>query len=614
MANPAQAVNLSASKKNFFTCLFGPIVERDGLDGRKVKCIAFQNDQNVIWTDTLIIRPCYEHLLPHIHNSLLADVPGGAYSVTGTPGIGKTVFGVFLLRHFVLDCRKTVLYWHRNKLYLFSFDEKVKNYFNLSHELAVIGSDTLYGGTWRETSTDWDLIVSQADELDIMFLHDPVEGDRRVSDNIDEIPRLLFVLSNDHELIRYWNRKGIPMKYFYMPTWTEPEGLRCLECLGVPTSDKGSPEETSLDCFYRFGGCIRGWVKTQLWDELDSKVVEVVNKQGVDILGKTTSTRGSIIHLQVEFDEGKRILDLNSAASPSHDERKHDEEHNMFDSFQYIFGSEKVMEVFRERLLDKGEEALRLCLRTWASQSGFECVYGAMFELHCHRKLQDSKGDQLRMRIVYKDADQNTDDIFRVALPKPRRTVRYPSNDPSLLGEAHFENVDEFNYFWPLSSNHPTYDSALVVRPSDLGLDNLDTEEQGVEVLKNVERVGLLLQMTVSGATGLPRRPEHSVKQHVRKLFEAAFNVKIPAFKESGMAVTAFMVPTECFGPFLFQPEETMAGKESVMQPDFQLVFEVPNVFTYKSTSLRATSESFGFNKKRKMYHKYDEEKSSQEI
>ena len=33
----------------------------------------------------------------------------------------------------------------------------------------------------------------------------------------------------------------------------------------------------------------------------------------------------------------------------------------------------------------------------------------------------------------------------------------------------------------------------------------------------DVNVAALLLQMTVSGATGLPRRPEHGVKQHVRE-------------------------------------------------------------------------------------------------
>ena len=58
----------------------------------------------------------------------------------------------------------------------------------------------------------------------------------------------------------------------------------------------------------------------------------------------------------------------------------------------------------------------------------------------------------------------------------------------------------------------------------------------------------------------------------------------MPEFKEKGAAYTAFVVPTECFEPFLFfQKEETRkGGKYLDSQPNFQLVFEVPNVFTSK--------------------------------
>ena len=95
------------------------------------------------------------------------------------------------------------------------------------------------------------------------------------------------------------------MNYFYMPTWAYREGLRCLKLLGVQTNgrDQASQEEIAHQLFYKFGGCIRGWAVSNLWDELESKITEVVKNQGDDVLKETTSTRGSIIHLQIEFDE-----------------------------------------------------------------------------------------------------------------------------------------------------------------------------------------------------------------------------------------------------------------------------------------------------------------------
>lgn len=90
-----------------------------------------------------------------------------------------------------------------------------------------------------------------------------------------------------------------------------------------------------------------------------------------------------------------------SAASESEDESDEDTEHNTFDSYQNTLGSDKILELFRDRLLDNGDEALRMCLKNWAGLSGFESVYGAMFELHCHRMLESNRGKLcLKMRIV----------------------------------------------------------------------------------------------------------------------------------------------------------------------------------------------------------------------
>lgn len=152
-------------------------------------------------------------------------------------------------------------------------------------------------------SNDWYMLVRKSSELDTLFLHDPTEGDRQVTEYRDNIPHLLFILSHGHSLISHWNIKGIKMNFFYMPTWAYREGLRCLKLLGLHTNgcDQASQEEITHQLFYKFGGCIRGWAVSNLWDELDSKITEVVKNQGDGVLKKTTSTRGSIIHLQIDL-------------------------------------------------------------------------------------------------------------------------------------------------------------------------------------------------------------------------------------------------------------------------------------------------------------------------
>ena len=127
-----------------------------------------------------------------------------------------------------------------------------------------------------------------------------------------------------------------------------------------------------------------------------------------------------------------------------------------------------------------------------------------------------------------------------------------------------------------------------------LKLNILKESEDGLEELKKVDRIALLLQMTVSGATGLPRRPKHSVKRQIREKFTDALMKKIPSFKANGLAVTTFLVPTACFMPFLYQHEENLNGSRCHKSASFQLVIEVPEVFKYGS-SPRYSQKRFDF-------------------
>lgn len=53
--------------------------------------------------------------------------------------------------------------------------------------------------------------------------------------------------------------------------------------------------------------------------------------------------------------------------------------------------------------------------------------------------------------------------------------------------------------------------------------------------------------MTVSGASGLPIRPRHVVKQYVREALDELSAERIPHY-EAGTTITTFVVPTECYG------------------------------------------------------------------
>jgi hypothetical protein len=69
------------------------------------------------------------------------------------------------------------------------------------------------------------------------------------------------------------------------------------------------------------------------------------------------------------------------------------------------------------------------------------------------------------------------------------------------------------------------------------------------------------------------------MKQYFRKKFDEAFGKHL---EEKASGISAFVVPSECFVPFLFQREPVKDDdeKETVSQPDYQLVWRFPTIST----------------------------------
>jgi len=532
---------------SFFMKLFGK-EKTYTAKRRSVNFIELSNTRNMFHTDKIVIRSCYQRLTPHIRESM--NVPGilRRVAVTGTPGIGKTVYGTLLTRFYVLQKKLTVVYWERGNVYAFSWDEGMKVRFGLT-PLATHKNAVLYFGWWTDGADPSfnDLLRLE----NAIVIHDPRQGFEDVAHNVDGIHRIVFVLSYSHSLISLWKSKDLrPSRYFYMPLWTEQEGI---DAFGL------WEKELSHNEYERFGGCIRGWIFPEMLASLEQKAKDCVQKHGADVLGRTTDMKGSLVHMHVDFDDST----LASTAASNADTTSP----NDFASYHFCFGSSTITSFINRAILDAGGDALERCIQTWSTQSGFESIHGGLFELHCHYLLCQRKTPlTLRCRRVYRNDGDNTDKINSIELPVIQGTTRYKSNDPSILGGDDYANdIKVGQYLWPYSNVHPTYDSAVLVEGCDVG--SLDDE-----------LVPLYLQMTVSGASGLPRQPKHSMKQYVRKAFNKALRKHN---KSISPGITTFVVPSECFEPFLFQHESLKDDDEmqTVNQPEYQLVVEIPDFF-----------------------------------
>ena len=535
---------------------------------------------------------------PHIFRQL--DIDGRErIAVTGTPGIGKSVYGALLARSFIRN-ESSVVYWRNDRVFLFSWDADVTKSYGLSR-LATDGNKTLSAGLWEKTeSIGFATLLS---DKRVVVIHDPKAKYLSVALDAHTIQKIIFIVSYGHDLIGHWASKDLaPHLYLYLPVWTFPEATNAAQLLSF------IEHNNVKELFRKFGGSIRCW-RASLEEEMEKsfreKVKDVVKKHGDDLLGRTIDTRGSIVHMAVEFDASKSILPYplkrpnskdgsappagmsggvdedcdtkmaavsdaqSAAASVTNQGNEANGNYNNFGEYDFVFGSEMILRAIDAAITSGGEEALKLCLHTWASEPGYESIYGGLFELRCHRIISKvgSKGRQLRVRRVFSDG--RVSEIQAIALLGVGATVRYKGNDPKCLCDSEYDGMFGVNsYFWPYSSNHPTYDAAMLVDGAI-----------GGESSKPI--VALLFQMTVSGASGLPRRPNHVMKQHVRKEFDNTFFKQMKNYTKDS-AITAFVVPTECFEAFDFQPEtlKNDDDTETQKQPQYQLVIEMPGIFS----------------------------------
>lgn len=122
------------------------------------------------------------------------------------PGIGKSVFGVFLVRHHVLR-KETVVYFERDNIYVFSFDPVVVQSLGLS-AFTEVKESMCFAGFWDAKVARYYFDLLSSPQLKAVVVHDPKMGDMRVCNRAHRVKRLVYILSHSHSLISYWSTKA----------------------------------------------------------------------------------------------------------------------------------------------------------------------------------------------------------------------------------------------------------------------------------------------------------------------------------------------------------------------------------------------------------------------
>ena len=494
--------------------------------------------------DRIVQRQCYDHLLPILQEKL---DNGQTVSVEGSPGIGKTVFGYFLLRLFVRQKRSTV-YWDGNQATFFTQNENFIKLYNLRHKGELLG-ETWHWGAWEADAKALEEFLLCKD---IYVIHDPAEdfkfGGTRVL-----VKNLVIILSFGHALVGAWSTKGTgaPKLRLFMPVFALDEIFDNKENI---FHGKELSTGKFNELYNKFSGAIRHWgrsTESDAWDELVAKMQDVTIN-GSLIIARTSSHRGSIVHVAVDFDARRSIY-------PNYG-------HNTFQREGFVIGSYDLTTLLSETLSNYSKDQLRAFMNAIRGQRGAESMYGLLFKQHAHEVLCRPEV-KLNFKVVRYDG-KNRDEYATttIQISKKRNVLVFDGQDSKGINETVGQTQQDYDtYFLPACPNFPTYDAAMVVPGTVVGLTRVD-------------RVGLLLQMTVSGASSVLRKPEHAVKNYMRKDMHSALAQVWPDSKPA-LSVTTFCVPTACFHPFLFQPEHIKNSSQPVApenQAEYQFVIEIP--------------------------------------
>jgi len=139
----------------------------------------------------------------HVATSSIIEKPGSIKKaiITGTPGIGKSLFMIYLLHKLVMEGKRVLFIYHPDTIY---FDGK--------------------GGIFRFPSGDFPLDTDDSfwnDSLWCLF-----DAKEKNDSDLGRLPyeRCNFVLSTSprRELVNDFKKPPVP-QVFYMPTWTETE-------------------------------------------------------------------------------------------------------------------------------------------------------------------------------------------------------------------------------------------------------------------------------------------------------------------------------------------------------------------------------------------------------
>ena len=550
--------------------------------------------------ENLIVLKHYETLTEFL-DSRFRDFKVGIQQmtiVTGTAGIGKTMFSLYAARHYYQRGEFVVLYYE-DTIWAFTKTNPGKLAKNpdarqLDPNLLLGPYEQPSGGTvWcgqtEKGEPAFDEKLRQWKRSGCAIIVRDPGGEKKLGLLKSNGRELYTVSSGQEDFFSMAGKSGIPdaVNQRTAKLWGGLDLMYAVK-LGLLFSD--SPNTLDLDYvmegYRRFGGCARAVVAFAKILKKEGTAREKI--QDAPLPSKTTTAIAKIADLQAmgqeEASETKAVL---FHRSPVHT------------GYTVHFASQYLGERLMKAVKSHNCKALSLVVGALSVTTGHQDAYGVLYEEEMHKQIYVAQSDavnkMVRLLGCHKASQKRVKHIIakeEVSLKFSRETVVYfPGHS---LENVRLESNDDIldTYFHPLTSNFPTHDSFILCPASDffeVANSSLKKSERQVNEAMLAEKVVLVgLQMTVSGSDYAKDKPSHTMRgSHLTDHLKAITKILAESHPQVQIlpdAVTIFLSPTESCRIMQFMDVLTTTNtvlSSAIpnfhgMAPQYCVTFEVP--------------------------------------
>ena len=492
-----------------------------------------------VWNDategpSVLVRSCYKKMFEHV-NKKITDVDKTPTIVTGTPGIGKSLFGLYAARRW-FDANKLIILWYESKIFIFS-----KSKMNGGQNVITANGKSIW---WMKVAENDDAFDQLTQDKNAILIRDP--GHTKTVSPVNTLGFQLYnVSSGNATFIREMKKKPIPLEQIlrHMDPFDYEELIAGYLC-GCFVTSRGlfaTPDSTDVAFFMegyrRYGGSARNVVRFATLHRVNhfSPLEEYFLtlgpdqdiKDAVDWVAKVESS-----DTPTEVTSKALIFHRTPMTNPAF--------------CDVHFASAYLQSMVVDRIRIYKNNALQKVIAALGAGNGQQDAYGVLYEGEMHKEITD--GDAVVFKPAYLGsfhdgrqwkAKEEVELNYQVS-----KVLNFPGKS---LANFKFANTSDVKgvYIRPIVGNFPTHDAFILVNASVFFE---GTTTAGSSLVDN-SLVLVGLQMTVSGNDDAKDKPSHKVhgtylSDHYKNMQDAFMELEeeIPLLHD---IVTLFIMPTD---------------------------------------------------------------------